>query len=111
MTVTRSGPPAPLPGTTWLSTFGPAIAQALPSAVEIVLDGMRTRANIRAAVSAIEASHDLRMEAANFIEGTLSRYGAFMSQEVRDEYLLAFLRLMDASHYVIPWGNILPPWR
>jgi hypothetical protein len=90
------------------SPFGLAIAAALPDVLTIIADGMRTRANIRTAVQAIAAGHHLRLEAVDFIEGTVERYAGAMSPELRDAYFVALLRLLDASFYVVPWDNILP---
>ena len=78
------------------------------AAIHIVVDGMRTRANIRTAVRAIEANHDLRMEATDYILGVLDRHGGQMSPELRDSYLVTVLRVLDAGFYVMPWERLLP---
>jgi hypothetical protein len=107
----KTGSPVLADEPSLLRLFAPALAQALPVVAEIVADGWRTRHAIRTAVRAIAASHELRMEAVDFVEGTLNRYGVIMSPELRDAYLTAVLRLADASFYVLPWNNILPPRR
>ncbi len=89
------------------SALGFALADALPACTQILVDGARTRANIGAAVRAVEVSHDLRMVAVDEIERMLDRYLHVMSSDVRDEYLLAVLRLLDAGHYVMPWDRLL----
>ena len=108
MTAPKSGPPALFPEPTWLSTFGPAVAQVLPVAVEIVLAGMQTRANIRTAVQAVEAGHALRMEACDYLEYVLQRYGRAMSPEVRDVYFIRLLELTNPDYYQLPWNRLLP---
>jgi len=90
-----------------LADLSPVLARALPACLPIILDGMRTRANIRTAVRAVEANHDLRMEAADYIVGVLERHGRQMSPELRDSYLVAVLRLLDAGFYVVPWEHLL----
>ena len=108
MTVAKGGPPAPLPGPPWIAVLAPAIAQSLPEAVEIILTGMQTRANIRTAVQAVEAGHAIRMEACDYLEHVLQRYGRAMTPEVRDAYFIRLLELMDPASYGLPWTRLLP---
>ena len=89
------------------SAVGLAVAEALPRVLDILAEGHRVRSNIDVAVRAIEVSHDLRMAAVDEIERMLDRYLHVMSPDVRDEYLLAVLRLLDAGHYVMPWDRLL----
>ena len=91
-----------------LADLSPALARALPVCLPIVLQGMQVRANIRTAVRAVEANHDLRMEAADYVLDILDRHGGQMSQDLRDAYLVAVLRLLDAGFYVMPWESLLP---
>jgi hypothetical protein len=104
----KSGPPGP-PGPpfepSWLATLGPAVAEALPMALEVVLTGMRTRANVRTAVQAIEAGHALRSEACDYLEYLLQRYGRAMSPDVRDAYFIRLLELTDPAYYQLPWNR------
>lgn len=104
--IIRPGPSPPLSpaAASLLSSLSPALVQALPA----VLRGMQTRANIRTTVRAIEASHELRMEALGFLDATLDRHGGVMSQDLRDAYLMAMLQLCDPGFYVIPWERLLP---
>jgi hypothetical protein len=104
MAGSRSDLPVPV---SVASALGLAVAEALPACAQILLDGARTRANIGAAVRAIEVSHDLRMAAVDELERMVQRYGAIMSRELRDEYLLGILRLLDSGHYVMPWDRLL----
>jgi hypothetical protein len=89
------------------SALAVAVAEALPRCLEIVLEGCRVRANIETVVRAVETGHQLRLQAVDELERMLRRYGAIMSQELRDEYLLGILRLLDSGHYLMPWDRLL----
>ncbi|MBI5488780.1 MAG: hypothetical protein HY905_15705 [Deltaproteobacteria bacterium] len=69
---------------------------------------MDTRATLRAAVSAIGAGHNLRMEAFILLEQVLRQYGDVMSREVFDAYALQLLRLTDPAFYDMPWPLVFP---
>jgi len=90
-----------------LAELPPALARALPACLPIIVHGMQVRANIRMAVHAIEANHDLRTETTEYILGVLERHGGQMSQGLRDAYLAAVLRLTDAGFYDVPWSELL----
>jgi len=77
-------------------------AQVLPFAIETILKGMTTRANIRLAVRAVETSHLLRMQGFDHLEHVLRRYGPIMSPEVREAYLVRLLELTDPRFYELP---------
>ncbi|MDI7266807.1 MAG: hypothetical protein QME96_02285 [Myxococcota bacterium] len=84
------------------------IAQALPTCLEILVDGHRTRANIRTAVGAISASHYLRSRSFDELVEILDRWGHEMSPDVRDAYFMRMLDLYYPGHYYLPWERLLP---
>ncbi|MBN1772552.1 MAG: hypothetical protein JXB32_14880 [Deltaproteobacteria bacterium] len=101
--------PVPTPAVaSLLARLSPALAQALATCLPLVLRGMQVRAGIRTAVRAVEASHELRMEALEFLDATLERHSATMSRELREAYLGAMLQLCDPRFYVLPWERLLP---
>ena len=104
-----------LPASTPSPGLGPAAAaaaiEALPRVLEIVADGYRTRSNIRAAVTAMSAAHDLRMMNVDEIRSLLRDHIHDMSYEVRQACFIRILELTHPSLYQLPWDRLLPPGR
>lgn len=99
--------PAPTATPKLASAIAVTALEALPSTIEILADGYRTRSNIRATVAAMTAAHELRMMNVDEIRALLRDHIDDMSFEVRQACFLRILELTSPSHYDLPYEHLL----
>ncbi|MFN6518265.1 MAG: hypothetical protein RMY29_027785 [Nostoc sp. CreGUA01] len=72
--------------------------QSATKLVEIVAEGHQYRNTLQAMVQALKTDQTMRLEKVNVLIKVLTEFRAIMSQDMRDQYLMSILLLLESSH-------------